>query len=283
MWKRLWLIPVLCLLPATAAAQKIVVLHGPFELVWDEKASPEKAQMVADAVSAAAKKVSEQWSVEQINEECKDKACLVQAVTQAQADEAVSVSTVQTGARYEFRIFLARGEGIVGEKTGAFSEALDELGKLIAKALGPVEQKLVKQDSHETEPAQEPEQQPLEEDDERDGPSPVAFWVSLGITGALAISWGIAEGVGYARYKELEKGDQDGDWHDVRDRAISLQVASRVLLGLTVAGAVTTGVLAKFTDFKSKKSSKKGATLRVPKLAPSYTAGGGMLVVEGRF
>ena len=78
------------------------------------------------------------------------------------------------------------------------------------------------------------------------------FWVAAGTTTALGISalaMDIAVNRQYRRLKAQRDRGEDVSARDIR-RGESMQVAERFLLGLAVTGAVTTGVLALFTEFR---------------------------------
>jgi hypothetical protein len=95
-------------------------------------------------------------------------------------------------------------------------------------------------------PAETTEQEP---ERERTHLKPAAFWSMAGVTAALGISAAITGGLALkqkADYAGLGYGD---DWEPEREKGLKLALTTDVLLGVAGAAAVTTIVLAIFTDF----------------------------------
>jgi hypothetical protein len=65
-------------------------------------------------------------------------------------------------------------------------------------------------------------------------------------------SYGVVEGVGYAKW-QADKSPPP----DERQGVETLRLTSRILAGVTVAGVVSTTVVALFTDFKGMKKKKR--------------------------
>ena len=138
-------------------------------------------------------------------------------------------------------------------------------------------------------PAEEPEStESAQEEDTTDEPepagtkiSPTAFWVSLGVTGALIVGSVITETVFHSRYGSMEDEEpwerSQSDW----DSLHNLQVFGRVLLGVTALGVVTTAVLFLLTDFeKDEEGKEKTVSLT---MGPSAALDGGAVSLEWRF
>ncbi|MCU0664648.1 MAG: hypothetical protein MUC50_20285, partial [Myxococcota bacterium] len=77
------------------------------------------------------------------------------------------------------------------------------------------------------------------------------FFGSLGLTGAVGLTWAIVEGVAWGKIQDAEKNEErtNADVDELRGP----QVGARVLLISTATLAVTTAVLAIFTDFSEEK------------------------------
>jgi len=273
-WHKLILLAVVLMFSTPVFADKIVVLQGSYKLTWDNEDSPQRSKIVADRVAKAVKDIG-QFEVVQINKECSDNACFKKAASEHKADEAIVVHVEQNIAQYEFKIFFSNGGSFTGDATGALSVALDEIEKLTKKALK-------KEFKTEKLPATEiaetsADLQPTEElQEERNDRSPKAFWISLSVTGALALSWGIVEGIGYSKLKTLSDKKVDERTQSEKDKVKSLRIADRALLISTAAMVATTTVLFFLTDFDNKKSKKVSVT-------PVFTHEGGALMLQGNF
>jgi len=227
---------------------------------------------------------------------CEDQACLLKVAEATGADEAILVRVVDSEqTSYSISLLQARREPVKGEKTAGFFVVLEWLRGTVAVALQrPVPEAAVAEagpeeaetggtgGTEEGDGAADPGGAQGADDaaDGRRGLSPPVFWAGAAVTGALLLSWGITDLVVHSRFKDLEEGDMDrGEWLDERDSAASLQTFDRVLLGLTAAGVVTTGVIFFFTDFDKREAPEAG----VDAVAPVAMSGGGGVVVRGSF
>ncbi len=292
--RTLILIAICWLMPICALAQKVAVLPVSYWLVWEDAESVEKADAVMDDVGlAVAESGYEMIHGDPVNEaaasasgakaaDCRDQACLAAVAAALNADNAMFISITEEGLMYNVEIIMAEGESESGPLGGNFTKLLAGVVIMVKTALPklkeevaeeeplPVEYVPVVSEEPASEPAPEPE---AAEDKGKKKLNPVPFYVVAGVTGALAISWVIVESIGYSKEDELTSGE----WSV--DDAKKLQTADRVLLGLTVAGAITTTVLGFFTDFSKKQEGK--TISRIP--VPTAIENGGMLMVEGRF
>ncbi len=281
MWKKILCVVAVCAVtvPAAAAAQKIVVFRGAYEKVLEQERVSESADLVAEEVAAVAN--GAEWEVVRRSDECSSKECLEKALAVYEADEAVSVSVRQTGVKYNLEIRFARRQDIEDEVLGTFSEATEKVGILVHEVL-------TEENQTEERPATDQDTQPNEpsgdqpSDETRDGLRPTAFWVSLGITGAVAIAYTAVDIATFRRWKDLEKtvpnDRKQSDW----DSFHTLQITDRVLFGTMLAGIATSTVLFFLTDFKREPDDdekEQGVSL----LSPVLIDNGGLLMLQGRF
>jgi tetratricopeptide (TPR) repeat protein len=128
----------------------------------------------------------------------------------------------------------------------------------------------------EPEPAPQPvEPQPPEDDGKPLGLAPLI--ASAAVTAALGVGTIVLDvQVG----KRFDEADETGK-PSARDGAESLQVVEQVFFGLTLAAAVTTAVLAFFTDFEGESPQDDGAA--EAGVAPLAVEGGVGLSLTGRF
>jgi hypothetical protein len=128
------------------------------------------------------------------------------------------------------------------------------------------------------EPAEEPTQEPApmpEPDDSADGLSPVFFWVGLGATAAFG---GGAIAMNFAAQGKIDEIKDDPTDQGLRDSGKAIQAVGIVCLGVAGAAAITTGVLAAFTDFSGDEDPLASAAV-----TPFTTPNGGGLAVQGSF
>lgn len=81
---------------------------------------------------------------------------------------------------------------------------------------------------------------------EMERPIPVYAWVTLGLTGALAVGTGVTGGLALANksdYDEINDGRDPAAAEDSRSKGQTLNIATDVLLGTTVAAAGVTLIL----------------------------------------
>ena len=111
-----------------------------------------------------------------------------------------------------------------------------------------------------------------------DGVEPVWFWAMVGVTGAAAVAWGITGGLALAADADYSSDPLRTDAQ--RDDGKALAVGADVCGALTGAAAVTTLVLAFFTDW-DEEAPESGAA--VTGFAATPVVGGMTLGVLGRF
>jgi hypothetical protein len=286
---------LLMLLPFSAAAQKTVLLPVTYTIYKSNSPSAERASRVADAMRAGVEEAGAE--IVDLNEDfqaCAHVECLRATAKKQGTDNAIFISVVDKDGEFEITVISAVGETAKATPFGTFGSLIARVKGIVrqimedtAKEVAPTpvveepEVELEEPVSKDNEVVEPPEKTPetpqedtstplVQEDD--GGLAPVGFFVMAGLTSALAITYGIVDGVGYAKYNDGED-DLEG-----------LQTADRVLLGVTLAGAVTTAILFFLTDFDSDDTSEKAsAKLKRPTLSPVATENGGMLMVEGRF
>ena len=254
------------LLPAAAgAAPRVVITRGVYTSVFDDRVSASDAARVQQRAIAAARDAG--WDPID-GGDCAEVACLDALRATHGADDALAVSTRQSGAQYEFAIVSGR-EGRFDETfTGAALAALDQLDQLVARYLA---------DWKPPAPAATPESQPAEAHAKSKPASkkPVsltAFKAGIAVTGILSATLLMLEVAhDVKRQKLLDTPIEDRDSGD-RDTVQHIQIAGRVFFAATLAGAVTTTVLGFFTDFDRKVA-----------VAPVAAAGGAGLALTGEF
>ncbi|MBW2277236.1 MAG: tetratricopeptide repeat protein [Deltaproteobacteria bacterium] len=121
------------------------------------------------------------------------------------------------------------------------------------------------------------EAQPVEVDGDNGGISPVPFWVGLGATAAFGGTTLVLHFVTDSKIDDIKANPDDGG---LRDSGKALQATGITFLVLTGVVAVTTGVLAGFTDFGGD-DEEPGET--EVSLVPWSDGQGGGLGVAGRF
>jgi tetratricopeptide (TPR) repeat protein len=121
-------------------------------------------------------------------------------------------------------------------------------------------------------PEPEPAPQPAEPQPAEDGGRPLGL-APLIVAAVLTAGLGATTvALDFKVGERFDKADETGDSAD-RDSAESLQVAERVFFGLTLAGAVTTGVLLFLTDFEKRESEEEAATVAMTPLVLERGAG----------
>ncbi|MBL8740387.1 MAG: hypothetical protein JNK04_04805 [Myxococcales bacterium] len=104
-----------------------------------------------------------------------------------------------------------------------------------------------------------PDKPPTTAETER--PIPVYAWVTLGLTGALAVGTGVTGGLALAnksKYDELNDGTDPAAAEDSRSKGKALNIATDVLLGTTVAAAGVTLILILTRPEVEKEKEKTG-------------------------
>lgn len=101
---------------------------------------------------------------------------------------------------------------------------------------------------------------------EMERPIPVYAWVTLGLTGALAIGTGVTGGLALANksdYDEINDGSDPVAAEDSRSKGQALNIATDVLLGTTVAAAGVTLILILTRPEVPKENDKEKASIEV--------------------
>jgi hypothetical protein len=117
----------------------------------------------------------------------------------------------------------------------------------------------------------------VETEDDSTGLSPAFFWVGVGATvafgaGTLAMS--------FAAESKYDDAVADPSDQELRDQGQAMQAVGITFLALTGVAAVTTGILAGFTDFGGGDEEPGEVGLAV---TPWGSGSAGGLVLEGRF
>lgn len=96
---------------------------------------------------------------------------------------------------------------------------------------------------------------------------PAAFYGMLGLTGALLIGTAVLGIVAYQKHQEYQDTpfEEESKWRDLRDQGEKYNIATDVLLGLTVASVIPLIIIGVFTNFS--KSEKKKVSLS-PSISP---------------
>jgi len=269
MRKTVLMVTLLFLFPLSAIAQKTIVLLGPYDM--EEEKSESRSQLIADKVGKTVKESGREVIL--LTKECSDSLCLFQIMENHQADQAIFVSVEQTGMSYEIKLVLARGKGVKTKVVCSFSEALEEVQRIVLLALDAQTKKEIEPKEEKTEPKDE---QQMHVELERNGPSPKAFWISLGITGVLVLSWGIVEGIGNSKLKSFSDKNADERTQNEQNRIKNLRIADGIIFTAAAAMVATTTVLFFLTDFENKKPKSVSFT-------PAIMSNGGAFVLQGSF
>ena len=279
-----------CLLPAAAAADKVAILPVSYTRADGGEVSSQTVKKIEDEVAAGVQEAGFEVVRVEDRRSCEKSDCLAGVADELGADEAVAVDVlVEDETSYSLKIVYAHREKVEEERTAGFFVVLEWLKGSVALSLQKaveapvVEEPVVKEPVVEKPVVEEPVvKEPVvkESVDDEEGISPAALYVSAGVTGALLIAWGITDIVVHSKYKDLKESDADEEkWLDDRESAQNLQTADRVLLGLTAAGLFTTALLFFVVDF----GDKDDAPVEVTGFGPAPTAGGGGLLLRGRF
>jgi hypothetical protein len=210
---------------------------------------------------------------------CTDKGCLVRLAEVVKAQDAIGVAVQdRTGEDGPVRveITMAYVEGSTFERDSFFI-ALEEIQRVVSVALLKRKEEALAEDPQpDTTPtaAQEPEV-------DTNRLRPVAFWTSVGITGALVVGYLAAEITYNVKRGALEDQSaverSQGDW----DSLHRTQVADRVLFGCALGGIAVSTVLFFFTDFNEEDEG--GADKVEISVTPGVSANGGFIAATGRF
>lgn len=100
-------------------------------------------------------------------------------------------------------------------------------------------------------------------------------WIGVGLTGALAIGTGVVGGMAasnFGKYEDAVAAGDDAEAADLEDKGKTLNLVGDILLGATIAGAATTGVL--LTLALIEDDDEEGVAVR-PIVGPGYVGVGG--------
>ncbi len=299
---------VLSVLPITALADRVAVLPVQYFVVWENAPSVDKAalirQKIVDAIARAQLTTIEGEPLTRALDEvtdhrpdtCRDKSCLSSLADELDADEVIYLSVEESGAKYTIKLVLARGATTTGELFGPFSAAQAKVRELVETALTPPEEAPI---APPIEPPLEPPPptpaSPLEttpptakpialgttdEPAPEQGLSPVAFYLSAGVTVALGAAFAVTDIRVTRTYRDCKP--RGSCKTSVIEAAETLQVVDWFLAGGFAAAAVTTGVLFFLTDFNGSNRADEDTSSRTA-VTPAMTENAGMIVVHGRF
>jgi hypothetical protein len=267
-------------LPLHAGEKTVFVLTGKYENVWDEgEPTGERALMIAQAIKRAAEDVG--WTADLMGE-CKGADCLEEAVEKG-ADQAVSADVEAYDARYNITVRVAGGGERKLTLNGAFKDVVVELEKEIRRLLeseASIADETTARDpvgagngASGAEP-QESAPSASDEKNERGRLRPPLFWACAGLSLGLTGTWIALDVVTHKRYQELKKQDKGEGYLET---STNLQLASRVLFGLSVTAMASTVVIAVLTDFKKAPEKSKVTVNAFP------TTGGGAVLLSRSF
>ncbi len=285
-------------LPVSVLADggKVALLPVLYTLYNTGEASEEKSDKVAAAASHATRdsgaEVIQAVKVDEAldtvtqgqPDTCRDQECMRKLAEHLSATNVILISVLDKEGMYEVEVVPAHGETTTVKPFGTFSSLTDRIFGIVKELLGnQVEEKPAvveeKEPVKEEEPEEEYEFEKLEPEPEQEGLAPTAFYISAGVTGALALGWGIIDLVVYSRYKKIDADTEES--LDYWETTNSLKSADWAFMGMTAAGLVTTTVLLFLTNFdKKKETSQDDPDLT---LAPTVLENGGMMTIGGRF
>ncbi|MBW2276647.1 MAG: tetratricopeptide repeat protein [Deltaproteobacteria bacterium] len=107
--------------------------------------------------------------------------------------------------------------------------------------------------------------------------SQAIFWACLGATAALGA---VTLAMSFGAESKYDDATADPSNQNLKDEGKTMQAVGITFLALTGAAAITTGILAAFTDFGGDDEASAEVDLS---LAPWGAGSGGGLVLEGRF
>ena len=241
-----------------------------------QSASNKVNQVVKEAIKKAGYSLTEEELIkasiqkESSDGQC-DKNCLLKVANSLGADDVILISIKDSNeVSYETKITFAKRDSLIDSRTGGFFVYLEWLkGAVERSLLIPV--KSIKQ---QNEPVK-PEIAPIKQE-EQSGTPPVTeaatpqsnrkkmgkapFFVALGISAAMGIATLIIDGAAHKKYKDVDDSLNNPDTPDSEinsniNSIENMHTARNILLTATIAGVVTTGIFAIFTDFKKKKKS----------------------------
>jgi hypothetical protein len=100
------------------------------------------------------------------------------------------------------------------------------------------------------------------------------FATTAALTVALAAAAGITGGIALKRSKDYKDSPYDEDWQDEQKSGRNLALTADILWGVTGAAALTTIILALFTDFEKDEAPDTALTIQPHLLEPGLTLGG---------
>ena len=104
---------------------------------------------------------------------------------------------------------------------------------------------------------------------------PVAGFATMAsITVALAVTAGITGGLALKKSKDYKSAPYEDGWEDEQKSGRNLALATDVLWGVTGAAALTTIILAAFTQFKKEEATESALTVQPHLLEPGLTLRG---------
>jgi hypothetical protein len=260
---------------AVFAEGKIAVVPIHYKMKWGGTENVEFAtqleQDVSRVIQEAGFAVVDPKSVRLIMDDlglqkCPDPACVDKLSEELGAAEVVCIAVENNdNIELQVEVMFAQANDISALKPGSADLIHKWIVEKVARSL-PQKVKVI--ELPELSKPVEPVQSPIlptfpageAKTTDRQKLSVVPFAVMAGVTGALGVGWGVMEVLTYRKVRGLE----DDKWHSVAEwerektEARRFQIIDTAILGTALAGVVTTCVLAAFTDFKVKKTSKKG-------------------------
>ncbi len=269
----------LAVLPAVASQGQVAVLPVTYEVgrtgVQSQKDIDAIWTIIKHAVKEADMSVVDQDRVQRVLASlegsrpgsCRDAECLETLIARLGAANALAVSVVDKEARFELTVAYARGKTLTANVFGNKERLRDDIYGNIASVL----QQTRAPDTGGEERAG-PTPKPRARGNKLD---PLPFYLSAGITSALALSWTAVEITGYARSRDIDGKATPKQIEGLK----TLRIVDGVLLGTAAAGAITTAILFFLTDFDNR--NKKDKTRAKFSVTPTW--GGGMMGIEGWF
>jgi hypothetical protein len=251
------------------------VLTGKYENVWDEdEPAGERPLMIAQAIKRAVEDLG--WTAD-LKGECIGADCLKKAV-EKEADQAILADVEAYDARYSITVRVARGKKHKLTLNGAFKDVVAELEKEIKRLLksdaSTADETTARDPLGAGTDAAGAEQQesasPPAGDENETGLRPPLFWAGVGLSLSLTGTWIALDVATHKRYQELKKQDKGEGYFET---STNLQLASRVLFGVSLTAMAATVVIAVFTDFKKKPDKNKVSINAFP------TTGGGAVLL----
>lgn len=271
-----------CIAPALSQAKKIAVAKGSYTIVWDEKTSDNKAQLVADTVVKALQKDGHE--VVLINKECQTQDCLVTVCQQEDTDDAVFVQVDENPGQYQFSMSWGNGKNDSALSVGALSKALENMSSMaVQTANNPqiIPKKTLASDKLNTKEDPTKHQMDLKiasDTQAFDSPntsskklSPVIFWTGVALTGVFTgTAIGIEVGTN-SRIDQIKTKQQNSSYIDTTQNLQKLSIAFSCV---AIAFGTATLVSAFFTNFKKDKNIT---------ILPAPIQNGGFMMMQGNF